>query len=199
MAQAGGDVDIAGRKGPQLERLGPPGDYFGHLYGVHAAGELVGHENDGLGGVTEHRFHLVAVRGHSVHVRGQEHGHDKVNVRQGVAHDHALDDVLHHRLAALPAAMVYHVEAVRAWSKVATRLLQKDSVFAVAVVQRHPLGDRAKGFFHQASGDADQVPIRDSGPRLFHQIERLLLVEPRARAGQDFEAGIVQLLALIGR
>ncbi len=73
MAQAGGDVDVAGHERPQAQRLGPAGNDFGHLHRIHTAGEFVGDEDDRLRGVAEHRLHLIAVRHHSVHIRWQKH------------------------------------------------------------------------------------------------------------------------------
>ncbi len=112
MPQAGGDVYVASHKGPQFQSLGPSGYNFGHLHGIHAAGELVGDKDDGLGGVVKHGLHLVAIADHGVYVRWEKHGHDKVDVGQGVTHRDALDDVLQHRYPSFSGAMVDDVEAV---------------------------------------------------------------------------------------
>ncbi len=128
MDQARGDVDVAGHEGPRLQRLRSSSDGFGHLYGVHAARELVGNKDDGLGRGIEHHFHLAAVADHGVHVGGEEHGHDKVNVGQGVAHRDGFDDVLQHRLAAFACAVVYDVEAVGARSVIAAVVFQEEEL-----------------------------------------------------------------------
>ena len=94
--------------------------------------------------------------------------------------------------------MAYNVETIGARAVIAAVTFQKEGWLAVAVVECHPFGHGAEGLFHQARGNPHPVPFRDKSAGLFEQINRFLMIEANAGSLQDFEAGVMQLLALFG-
>ncbi len=175
MQEPGGHVNVAGHQGVLLQRFGAADHGLGHLNGIHAARKVIGHEDDGLDGIGEHGFHLVTVGDHLVNVAGQEHGHGEVNVRQGIAHSDALDDVVEHRAAAFPGSVVYDVETIGPRTVEAAVIFQEDNPLAVAVAEDDPPGHGAEGPLYQAGGDAYPVALGDEGTGFLQQLHRLRL------------------------
>ena len=194
--QAGGDVDVAGGKGTLLESLGAAGHDLAHLHGSHTALKVGRDKDDGLGGVIEHHLHLVAVVDALVHFGGQEHGHDKVELRQGILHDRGLPDVLKGTRSSLPGAVIEHVEAIGAAAIVGVIAPGPDGHAAVAVVEGQALGRRGQGPLDHDFRDAQPDAV-GPGPSLDQELARLLVVDVDAHPLQDLQAGEVDLFSLL--
>ena len=67
----------------------------GHLEDILATRGGISNEHHGLGGIGDHGFEFVKVGHMTIHILGRTHGHDKIDVGQGIGHPGTRGDVLH--------------------------------------------------------------------------------------------------------
>jgi hypothetical protein len=149
-------------KGRSLIRSVPTGDHRSHFEHVLAPGRGVPDEHHGFGGVGDHGFEFVQVGNIAVHILGRPHGHDKIDVGQGVSHPCADGNVLHPCFVVLAGKGVLGVGAGRRRAEVALAPLHLHGPSAVAVIDGPPPGDRIQAGLDNVAGDLDPF-IGDNG------------------------------------
>ncbi len=199
MAQPGGHVDVADDERSLAKCFGTPCHRFGHHHGIPTASAVVVHVDDRFGGTMEHDFHLVAICDLARHVRRQEHAHREVNVLERIDHGRAICYILHESSAALSVTVVDDIEAVRTSPIVATISTQIETRLAEAIVDGNRRWRGLQSPINYLSRRVDAVSVCDADAGLRHSIERFLVVEPGAHTLQNFQTGVVNLLALLCR
>jgi hypothetical protein len=117
-----------------LKSFRAPGHDFAHLDGCHTPLKVGGDEDNGLGRVVKHDFHLVAVVDALVYVFGQKLRHDKLDLGQRVLEDNGFLDILTNCSPSLASAMVENVEAVRTTAVIGVVSPGADGHLTVAIV-----------------------------------------------------------------
>ena len=194
--QPGCHVDVAGGKWITPEGIGAPGHGFAHLNGGHTAFEIRRDEHDGLGGVVEHHFHLVAVVDALVHVLGQEQGHDEIDFRQEIHHRGGGHDILEHRCPAFARVVVQHGQAVRTAAVVGVVSPGPDGRFFMPVIQGQAARRRSQRPGHHVFGDANADAVGRCAAG--HQdLPGLFVVDIHTGALQNLQRSDVDAIAFL--
>ena len=196
MAERRGRLQIGQEKGPKGQFLRPAGHRLGHGQDVGQAVFVPGGEHDGLDRVLQHGQEGVAVRGLGRDIGGQGHGHDEIQIGQGI---HQAGGIPHIGEAGGPAFARLQVQGVRqvgAGAKVAAMSLQEGVRFAGAVAEDHPGGGLSQRLLDDGGGEAHQGPVRHRTAGLLEQPAGLRIVHPHAGAAEDLQGRQVNLLQL---